>query len=38
MIPSAQGGDLQVRFSFDTVDDLYNDFEGWYIDDIYIVS
>jgi type II secretory pathway pseudopilin PulG len=28
------GQTIQVRFSFDTVDALNNDFEGWYIDDV----
>lgn len=24
---------IQVRFHFDTLDDMYNDYRGWYIDD-----
>jgi len=32
---SVYDGDMiQVQFAFDTVDSLYNDSEGWYIDDI----
>lgn len=26
--------DMRVRFKFDTVDSLYNDGQGWYIDDV----
>lgn len=26
--------DVQIRYCFDTIDPLYNDYEGWYIDDI----
>lgn len=28
------GDEIQIRFSFDTVDKRNNDFRGWYIDDI----
>ena len=27
---------IQIRFRIDTIDELYNDFEGWYIDDVEI--
>ncbi|MCJ7585003.1 MAG: pre-peptidase C-terminal domain-containing protein, partial [Anaerolineales bacterium] len=27
------GHTIQVRFHFDTLDDVYNDYRGWYIDD-----
>ncbi|MBI2659191.1 S8 family serine peptidase [Candidatus Woesearchaeota archaeon] len=30
--------DVQVRFFFNTVDSLYNNYEGWYIDDVVIVG
>lgn len=29
---------LKIRFRFDTVDSLYNDFEGWFIDDVQILG
>ncbi len=32
------GQSIIIQFRFDTVDDLNNDFEGWYIDDVQIVS
>ena len=28
------GSNIQVRFSFDTVDEDINDLEGWYVDDV----
>jgi hypothetical protein len=28
------GKKIKIRFSFDTVDALYNNYEGWYIDDV----
>ncbi|MEW6621415.1 MAG: RHS domain-containing protein, partial [bacterium] len=28
----------KLRFSFDTVDGWYNDYEGWYIDDVEIIK
>ncbi|HWM86355.1 MAG TPA: hypothetical protein VNO33_10970 [Kofleriaceae bacterium] len=31
------GRRVQLSFSFDTVDDLFNDFAGWFIDDIRII-
>ncbi|NWG10268.1 S8 family serine peptidase [Candidatus Bathyarchaeota archaeon] len=31
------GHTIQIRFFFDTVDDIANDFEGWYIDDVTVV-
>ena len=30
------GNNIVIRFSFDTVDGLYNNYEGWYVDDIYV--
>ena len=30
------GSTIKVRFRFDTRDSLYNDYEGWYIDDVMI--
>ncbi|MDA1087757.1 MAG: M36 family metallopeptidase [Verrucomicrobia bacterium] len=30
------GETVVVRFTFDTIDDILNDFEGWYVDDIAI--
>ena len=35
-ISSYAGKNVQVRFSFDTIDGALNDFEGWYIDDVSI--
>ncbi|MEZ4712989.1 MAG: CARDB domain-containing protein [Caldilineaceae bacterium] len=32
------GGSLQVRFWFDTVNDRFNEFEGWYVDDVQIIA
>ena len=29
---------VQIRFRFDTVDSAYNQFEGWYVDDIAVVK
>ena len=29
---------IQIRFYFDTMDDIANEFEGWYIDDILVVK
>jgi subtilisin family serine protease len=29
---------LMLRFTFDTVDDSYNDYEGWYVDDIRLIA
>ena len=31
-----QGSQLQVRFEFDTVDQLFNGFRGWLIDDVVV--
>ncbi len=33
-ISSYCGKKIKIRFSFDTVDGLYNNYEGWYIDDV----
>jgi hypothetical protein len=32
------GDRIQVTFAFDTVDDLYNDTEGWYLDHIRVIG
>jgi hypothetical protein len=32
------GQTIRIRFRFDTVDDQYNDFEGWYVDNIRVVG
>jgi hypothetical protein len=32
------GHTIQIRFHFDTIDDSYNDFQGWYIDDFSITT
>jgi len=37
-ISSYTGNIVRVRFRFDTLDNLYNDYEGWYVDDIKIKS
>ncbi|MEW5759281.1 MAG: FG-GAP-like repeat-containing protein [Candidatus Thermoplasmatota archaeon] len=35
-LSSYSGSVVKIRFNFDTIDYLYNDYEGWYIDDIRI--
>lgn len=37
-ISAYDGKKIQLRFSFDTVDAIANDFEGWYIDDVKVVA
>ena len=32
------GGDLYVRFEFDTGDSVYNNYRGWYVDDVVVVA
>ena len=32
------GEDIQFRFRFDTIDDFDNDFLGWFVDDVQIIS
>ena len=32
------GKDIQFQFSFETLDNLYNNYEGWYVDDILITA
>lgn len=34
----AHNSNVQVRFFFDTVDNMFNSFEGWYIDDVAIIG
>lgn len=35
---SFAGQSVQLRFTFDTKDDIANEFEGWYVDDVYLQS
>lgn len=35
---SVSGQNIRLKFTFDTVDGLYNGFRGWYIDDLEIVE
>lgn len=37
-LSSFDGMLIQIRFAFDTVDSLYNDFEGWYVDDVKVLG
>jgi PKD repeat protein len=37
-VSSYVGGDLYVRFEFDSVDDFLNGYRGWYVDDIEILA
>lgn len=37
-IPEFAGQDIRITFRFDTVDDIANDTEGWYVDDIRIIG
>lgn len=37
-ISSYASSDLLIRFAFDSVDDLYNDHPGWYIDNVEVVA
>jgi hypothetical protein len=32
------GSSIRVRFNFDTIDTLYNNYEGWYVDDVAVGS
>jgi PKD repeat protein len=32
------GGSLYVRFEFDSVDDWYNNYRGWYVDDVEVLA
>jgi hypothetical protein len=32
------GHSVQVIFSFDTIDDVGNDYEGWYVDDVIVTN
>ena len=32
------GQDVQIEFTFDTVDDIANFFEGWYVDDLLVTA
>lgn len=34
--PIYVGHDIMLRFEFDTRDNLYNGFRGWFIDDVYV--
>ena len=33
-----ESGSIQVRFWFDTIDETFNENEGWYIDDVQVVT
>ncbi len=33
-----EGSNIQIKFKFDSVDSGFNDFEGWYIDDIKVTG
>lgn len=35
-LTSLAGKDIRVRFTFDTIDAIYNSYEGWFIDDVII--
>jgi hypothetical protein len=37
-LTSFAGTDIQLEFTFDTVDSTFNDFEGWYIDDVIVTG
>ena len=37
-LTSFAGRDVRLEFSFDTVDSILNDFEGWYVDDVTVRS
>ena len=37
-LSSYVGHTIKIRFRFDTIDGLYNNFEGWYVDDIRITA
>ncbi len=32
------GSTIRIQFDFDTADDEFNDFEGWYVDDVAVVT
>jgi len=34
--PAELGKIVKFAFDFDTIDELYNDFEGWYVDDVVV--
>jgi len=37
-LSSYAGNTIQIMFYFDTIDELFNDFEGWYIDDVVVTG
>lgn len=37
-ISSYVGGTIKIRFTFDTIDGSYNNYEGWYIDNIRVMK
>ena len=37
-LASYLGGNVSIRFRFNTVDGLFNNFEGWYVDDVKVVG
>jgi len=34
----SDSGSIQIRFWFDTIDDSFNDNEGWYVDDVRVLT
>ena len=32
------GGTVYIRFRFDTIDSLFNNYEGWYVDDVRVLA
>lgn len=37
-ISTYAGGTVKIRFNFDSIDSLYNNYEGWYIDDVNVAT
>jgi len=37
-LSSYVGHTIKIRFRFDTIDELYNNYEGWYVDDVKITA
>lgn len=37
-LPGMEDRQVQMRLHFDTVDNLYNDMEGWFVDDVRFIS
>ena len=32
------GGNVYLRFKFETIDSIFNNYEGWYIDDVMVIT